>query len=187
MAGKDSLLLRFNPGTRKIAEALMVKLKSRSLNAAINQAIEIALACEVISQLPQYDIETPKTVEFDPSLVRTSITVPNIKVIVGKEKKKKRKATESQIPKILDNPKFHAVWADYRKMRSEQRHKALGPVAVKARFKEAAEYAEQYGLYETCQRIRDSIANGWQGIFFDKAPKNPMKTTVYDNDNALAL
>ena len=112
MAGKDSLLLRFNPGTRKIAEALMVKLGSRSLNAAINQAIEVALASEVISQFSQDDIKTPKTVEFDPSLVRTSITVPNIKVKVGKEKKKKRKATESQIPEILDKPKFHEAWAD---------------------------------------------------------------------------
>ena len=186
MATKDSLLLRFNPGTRKVAEALMVKLGSRSLNAAVNQAIELALASEVISQLSQSDIKVPKTVEFDPSLVRTRITVPNIKVIVGKEKKKKGKATESQIPEILDNPKFHEVWGDYRKFRSEQRMKALGAVAVKTKWDQAAEYAKAYGLFETCERIRESIANGWQGIFFDNAPKNPMTTTVYDN-NALSL
>lgn len=64
-------------------------------------------------------------------------------------------------PDCLNTEVFRRAWQDYTDHRRENRWKPLKPKSVAAKLAELAEWGEALAI----EAIRNSIANGWQGIF----------------------
>lgn len=67
----------------------------------------------------------------------------------------------SQFPPELDDPQFHAAWADWTAYRRERRLSTLKPRSVQAQFKELA----KIGTVRSCEAIQHSIRQNYQGIY----------------------
>ena len=96
-----------------------------------------------------------------------------------KEKEKEKEKREEPKPKtgaapplflpaVLDTPEFRAAWLDYEANRKEAGHAKLTTRGREAKFKDLADWGHDVAV----QSIRESIANGWQGIFKPKGNAN---------------
>lgn len=85
----------------------------------------------------------------------------------GVETKPKRVRGQPQetvpIPASLDTPEFRAAWADWLADRVT-RKKPVTPLAAKSQLADL----ETIGPKLATECVRESIRNGWQGIFTDK-------------------
>jgi hypothetical protein len=91
----------------------------------------------------------------------------------GREEEGKRKGMEGKgaevatapvFPDSLNTPDFLKAWSDYIAYRSESKMKPLKPRSIDATIQELAGWGEASAI----TAIRETIRNGWQGIF---APK----------------
>lgn len=79
-------------------------------------------------------------------------------------KKKKADPAAPVIPLNLDTPAFAAAWADWAKHRKEKRA-ALTPSTVKQQLTKLANWGHDMAI----DSLRESIAQGWTGIFEPRA------------------
>lgn len=77
---------------------------------------------------------------------------------------KAKKAEPLKVPAALDTPRFLAAWEAWIAYRREARMRSWKPQTVAFKLRELAEWGEPAAV----ESIRQSIANGWQGLF---APK----------------
>lgn len=73
------------------------------------------------------------------------------------------------MPSILETEAFKSAWLDYVAYRITAKLKPLKPLSVKAQWQEFTQWGEERAI----QAIRDTIRQGWQGIF---EPKSGGKT-----------
>ena len=86
-----------------------------------------------------------------------------------------------QIPKNLQTPEFETAWSDWQSHRKEKK-KPLTKTSAEAQLKKLSEE----GSVAACYRIRRSIQNGWQGLWFDsdvKPEKPKSRVPVIDIDD----
>jgi hypothetical protein len=91
-----------------------------------------------------------------------------------KEKEKEKEGVRGRaaappvfvFPKNLDTPTFRTAWDDWLAYRRERRLPALKPRSVEAQLAKLAEW----GWAAAVSAIRNSIRNGWQGLFEPKSP-----------------
>ncbi|MCW5558035.1 MAG: hypothetical protein KIT22_09440 [Verrucomicrobiae bacterium] len=74
-----------------------------------------------------------------------------------------------EFPPELDTPAFREAWAGYEAYRKQRRSKPLLPVSATAKLAELAGWGESVAL----EAIRETISNGWQGIFRPKGERQP--------------
>lgn len=90
------------------------------------------------------------------------------------------------VPDGLRTDDFLKAWDEWTEYRSQAKFKPWAQVTIAAKMKEFA----KAGPVASAAAIRNSIANGWQGIFLDKrtSPANgPRKTgSTPDRDEAYA-
>ena len=70
------------------------------------------------------------------------------------------------LPEALDIPAFRDAWSYWLAYRRESRFRTLKPKTLRARYAELA----SWGVDAAVRSIRESIANGWQGLFEPKGP-----------------
>lgn len=68
------------------------------------------------------------------------------------------------------SPELQAAFAEWLRYKSE-RHQTYKPTGLKTLEERVREAAAQYGDQAVIGVIRDSIANNWQGLFFDRLEK----------------
>jgi hypothetical protein len=98
-------------------------------------------------------------------------TVPYGKVLKGKVRESRPKAdaaTPLVLPAVLDTAEFRSAWDDYEANRKEAGHSKLTTRGREIKLKELADWGHDVAV----QSIRESIANGWQGIFKPKDKNN---------------
>ena len=71
----------------------------------------------------------------------------------------------TDFPSELDTPEFKEQWKEYEAYRNENKFKRLKPVSVKTKLAEMADWGHEAAV----AAIRDTIGNGWQGIFPPKS------------------
>ena len=109
----------------------------------------------------------------------TPVTDSCDKSVTREEKRREEKKREEPKPKtgaapplvlpaVLDTPEFRAAWLDYEANRKEAGHAKLTTRGREAKFKDLADWGHDVAV----QSIRESIANGWQGIFKPKGNAN---------------
>lgn len=79
-------------------------------------------------------------------------------------------ADASVFPALLNTPAFASAWADYLAYRRESKLKPLKPRSIAAKLDEMAAWGEPAAI----AAIRESIRNGWQGVFAPKSPNAPV-------------
>ena len=97
-----------------------------------------------------------------------------------RESDKKFNAAEASIPSTIDSPEFRAAWADWCQYRRESGH------TMKSRTAHAqlAEMAG-WGKVESIAAIRQSIRQGWRGVFKpDPTQRKAAQESEYNSDNA---
>ena len=77
-------------------------------------------------------------------------------------------APSPEIPTSLKVPTFEAAWSEWDEYRKQSGFKPWTEITVRTRLKEF----ESYGPEIAAAAIRQSIANGWRGIFCDKIGRN---------------
>jgi hypothetical protein len=79
--------------------------------------------------------------------------------------------TGEDFPESLNTEAFKTEWENYLAYRREAKLKPLKPQSIKAKLSEIALWGEQTAI----TAIRNSISNGWQGIFYPSSttPKKP--------------
>jgi hypothetical protein len=82
--------------------------------------------------------------------------------------KKTGAATPLVLPAVLDTAEFRSAWDDYEANRKEAGHSKLTTRGREIKLKELADWGHDVAV----QSIRESIANGWQGIFKPKGNVN---------------
>ena len=82
-----------------------------------------------------------------------------------KEKGGGQKSKEVEFPSELDTSEFRKQWELYEAYRTENRFKRLKPSSVITKLNEMAEWGHETAM----DAVRQTIGNGWQGIF---APKS---------------
>ena len=112
---------------------------------------------------------------------------PNVIVIEkkGKEIEKKTEAAPVPVavffPANLNTPEFSAAWNDWTDYRAERKLARWKPRTVAAKLAEL----EKWGVSVATDAIRQSIRNGWQGIFEPKTngqPKKPGGVSTYEQE-----
>lgn len=93
--------------------------------------------------------------------------------------KPKPQPDEEPFPPILETPAFRAAWNDWLTYRRERRLGKWAPRTVKAKLAELAALGESAAI----QSIRESIGNGWQGLF---PPKSQASKAIADADRLRA-
>jgi hypothetical protein len=83
------------------------------------------------------------------------------------QSKSKNKNIIPPFPPSLKTPEFQQAWEDWIRFRQEKK-KPLTPTCVKEQFS----FLENLGPVKGIESIRNSIRNGWQGLF-EPDPKNP--------------
>ncbi len=78
---------------------------------------------------------------------------------------KKAKEVEIEFPESLDTKNFKDQWAAYEEYRQENKLRRLKPSSIKAKLAELSEWGEEVAI----EQIRQTIGNGWQGIFPPKS------------------
>lgn len=82
-------------------------------------------------------------------------------------------------PVSLNSPEFASAWADWLAYRAERKLARWKPRTVAAKLAEL----EMWGQSVAIESIRNSIRNGWQGIFEPKTngqPKKPGGVSTYE-------
>lgn len=87
-----------------------------------------------------------------------------------------------RLPEALDTPEFRSWWAKWQTFRRETRH-ALTPTTVEMQLEKLA----SLGPSVAAATIRQSIENGWQGLFPSKLPPRQAKTFAESAAENLAL
>lgn len=77
----------------------------------------------------------------------------------------KGEEVEIQFPEALNTPDFKDAWLSYEQYRRETKLRPLPPSSVKAKLAELSEWGEEVAI----EQIRQTIGNGWQGIFPPKS------------------
>ena len=72
---------------------------------------------------------------------------------------------EIEYPEPLNTPTFREQWIAYEEYRRENKFRRMRPTTIKAKLAELSEWGEEVAIAQ----IRQSIGNGWQGIFAPKA------------------
>jgi hypothetical protein len=72
------------------------------------------------------------------------------------------------LPKSVNTPELRQAWKDYTDYRKERRFKTLAASSIRAQFETFA----KWGAPAAIDRIRETIRNGWQGIFEPKHGTN---------------
>jgi hypothetical protein len=78
---------------------------------------------------------------------------------------KKAKEVEIEFPESLDTKNFKDQWIAYEEYRQENKLRRLKPSSIKAKLAELSEWGEEVAI----EQIRQTIGNGWQGIFPPKS------------------
>jgi hypothetical protein len=92
--------------------------------------------------------------------------------------KDKDKDKEIVLPEKLNTPEFADAWKDWVAYRKE-RGQTLKPTTIKAQLGKM----QDWGPADAVAAIRQSIMNGWQGIFEPRSngqPKKPGGTSTYE-------
>ena len=92
--------------------------------------------------------------------------------------KDKDKDKEIRLPPSLNTPEFADAWKDWVAYRKE-RGQTLKPTTIKAQLGKM----QDWGATDAVAAIRQSIMNGWQGIFEPRSngqPKKPGGTSTYE-------
>jgi hypothetical protein len=92
--------------------------------------------------------------------------------------KDKDKDKEIVLPEKLNTPEFADAWKDWVAYRKE-RGQTLKPTTIKAQLATM----QDWGAADAVAAIRQSIMNGWQGIFEPRSngqPKKPGGTSTYE-------
>ena len=87
----------------------------------------------------------------------------------GKGKVKK------EIPEELNVPEFRKAWEDYLTMRRQNKWATLKEATLEAKFEEFIEH----GVEESVRALKQSVRQGWRGIFPGKDRKD---SKHLDND-----
>ena len=75
-----------------------------------------------------------------------------------------------EFPNELDTPEFRKTWETYEAYRTANKFKRLKPVSVQTKLDEMAGWGHEAAVAS----IRETIGNGWQGIFAPKSsPSKP--------------
>lgn len=112
-------------------------------------------------------------------------TVPYGKVLKGKVRETRPKtgaAPPLVLPVVLDTAEFRSAWDDYEANRKEAGHSKLTTRGREIKLKELADWGHDVAV----QSIRESIANGWQGIFKPKGNVNGQSRTGIGRGDAAA-
>ena len=126
------------------------------------------LNVETISETPELSPElSPK---LSPKLSPRVCTVTTNRTVSKNHKEKGREArkakeVEIEFPKPLDTPSFKEQWIAYEEYRRENKFRRMGPTTIKTKLAELSEWGEEVAIAQ----IRQSIGNGWQGIFPPKS------------------
>lgn len=72
------------------------------------------------------------------------------------------------LPGVLDTAEFRSAWHDYENHRKASKHSKLTAQGQELKFREMAEWGHDIAV----KAIRESIANGYQGIFKTKGNAN---------------
>lgn len=75
--------------------------------------------------------------------------------------KQRASKPEPDIPASLDTPQVRQALSDYHAARREQKRKPLGNTGLTALYAKLAEW----GPTNAEEALRNSVANGWQGVF----------------------
>lgn len=86
----------------------------------------------------------------------------------------KEKRAPLALPAALDTPEFRQAWADWLAYRREARFSPWKPVTVGAKLAELAEWGSERAV----KAIRQSIANGWRGLFDRDEKQNVAKAAA---------
>ena len=81
-----------------------------------------------------------------------------------RRQKTEQRNTEAAPPLPFSSDAFKSAWEDWQAHRKQNRFPALKPKTLAARFDEFSGWGEA----KTIQAIRESIKNGWRGIFEPK-------------------
>jgi hypothetical protein len=73
------------------------------------------------------------------------------------------------LPLVLDTPAFREAWSDWQAYRRERKLGKWAPRTVKTKLAELAGMGEPSAV----QSIRESIGNGWSGLFAPKSATKP--------------
>lgn len=87
----------------------------------------------------------------------------------GEKKKSKKEGGEPPFPKALETDAFRAAWAEFTEYRREKKKPRFASRTIAAKF---AEF-EAWGEAKAIQAIRNTIANGWDGVFEPKGDVAP--------------
>ena len=133
-------------------------------NAKVTQTLHIAEA-EAEAEAENKNTEAPVPVALSLRLDQPPTT------------DKKFNAAEASIPSTIDSPEFRAAWADWCQYRRESGH------TMKSRTAHAqlAEMAG-WGKVESIAAIRQSIRQGWRGVFKpDANQRKPAQESEFAN------
>lgn len=101
--------------------------------------------------------------------------------IENKEKRGTGKRTIPETPEILDDPAFHDAWEAYLRHRRQNRW----PTHKKDTLANMFEDFASWGLEETVKALRESIRQGWRGVFRQKNEKPQKMEPDRDYENGL--
>lgn len=101
--------------------------------------------------VPQCSSPSPSPLPFEDSKPR-------------EKKKSKKEGGDPPFPKALETEAFRAAWAEFTEYRREKKKPRFASRTVAAKF---AEF-ELWGEAKAIQAIRNTIANGWDGVFEPK-------------------
>lgn len=86
----------------------------------------------------------------------------------GGTKPTKPVPVEVPVPPEIDSPQFREAWCEYVSYRRERKLPALVPRSVAGQYAKLARWGPEGAL----ESIRNTISNGWQGLFDPKESKN---------------
>ena len=118
----------------------------------------------------------PSITQAEPKQEPNVIVIERERVI---EKKAEAVASATPVfPPALSTPEFADAWKDWVAYRKE-RGQTLKPTTIKAQLGKM----QDWGATDAVAAIRQSIMNGWQGIFEPRSngqPKKPGGTSTYE-------
>lgn len=80
------------------------------------------------------------------------------------EKKKRKEKGDFSFPSSLDTEAFRTAWAEFMEYRREKKKSRFARATLVLKFAEFAAWGEAKAI----QAIRNTIANGWDGVFEPK-------------------
>ena len=85
---------------------------------------------------------------------------------------------EIEFPEALNTPEFKEQWNNFEAYRRENKFRRMKPRTIKAKLAEMDEWGEEVAI----EQIRQTISNGWQGIFPPKSlPSKPRAAGASEN------